>query len=604
MADYYPLIARAVAGLDRNTGEARRTVYERARAALVAQLRGVTPALNESDVTRERLALEEAIRKVEAESARQTASRIDAAVKVKAPEFPRWQEPEPEPPPPPPARLPRGKPPRGDGRAATAPAASARARAEPRHVEPDDEVSLPPDDRIELEPPRQRPDDAIEPEPAPRRREAAPRPDGRMPAAAGRAKPEARRAESRNEPPEPTEPPRPAWRARLERAANGRERASNERERTSNERERAANDRRVSPNSGLRELLSEADELGGATARAKKSARDSFAAVPAPPPEPRRAQAPRTAESDDAFMEFDEVDEPVMLEPSFIVDESRPAPPRARKASPPPRPVDPDAPPRRSIADMIRIGSAAALLALVVAVLVWQLPTMVALYRSLWTPSSDVVKEEPAPQPSVKPPKLPDRLEPGSAPPQQPAELASVAQRVVLYEEDPANPQGRRSVGSAVWRTEAVSPGPGKSPELAVRADIEIPERKISMTWTLRRDTDQNRATSHTIEIMIKLPSDFQSGGVLNIPGIWMKQAEETQGTALAGLAIKVTTGYFLIGLSATPAERDRNIQLLKDRPWFEMPIVYTNNRRAILAVEKGTPGDNAFKQAFAVWEK
>ena len=56
MADYYPLIARAVAGLEKNTGQGRRNVYERAREALVAQLRGVTPALSESDVTRERTA--------------------------------------------------------------------------------------------------------------------------------------------------------------------------------------------------------------------------------------------------------------------------------------------------------------------------------------------------------------------------------------------------------------------------------------------------------------------------------------------------------------------------------------------------------------------
>ena len=41
MADYYPLIARAVAGLEKNTGENRRALYERARTALVAQLRGV-----------------------------------------------------------------------------------------------------------------------------------------------------------------------------------------------------------------------------------------------------------------------------------------------------------------------------------------------------------------------------------------------------------------------------------------------------------------------------------------------------------------------------------------------------------------------------------
>ena len=70
MADYYPLIARAVAGLDKNTGENRRALYERARAALVNQLRGVDPPLDESDITRERLALEEAIRRLEVEAAK------------------------------------------------------------------------------------------------------------------------------------------------------------------------------------------------------------------------------------------------------------------------------------------------------------------------------------------------------------------------------------------------------------------------------------------------------------------------------------------------------------------------------------------------------
>src|SRR5215208_8506875 len=71
MADYYPLVAKAVAGLEKNTGEGRRLLYERARTALVAQLRGMNdPPLTESEITRERLALEEAIRKVEAEAAR------------------------------------------------------------------------------------------------------------------------------------------------------------------------------------------------------------------------------------------------------------------------------------------------------------------------------------------------------------------------------------------------------------------------------------------------------------------------------------------------------------------------------------------------------
>src|SRR6185369_12068703 len=72
MADYYPLVAKAVAGLEKNTGEGRRALYERARKALVDQLRGVTPPLSETDITRERLALEESIRKVETEAVRLT----------------------------------------------------------------------------------------------------------------------------------------------------------------------------------------------------------------------------------------------------------------------------------------------------------------------------------------------------------------------------------------------------------------------------------------------------------------------------------------------------------------------------------------------------
>src|SRR5438552_7591810 len=70
MADYYPLIARAIAGLDPSApGESRRALYERARTALIAQLRSVQPPLSESEITRERLSLEEAVRKVESEAA-------------------------------------------------------------------------------------------------------------------------------------------------------------------------------------------------------------------------------------------------------------------------------------------------------------------------------------------------------------------------------------------------------------------------------------------------------------------------------------------------------------------------------------------------------
>jgi predicted TIM-barrel enzyme len=69
MADYYPLITKAVAGLDPGaSGEGRRVLYERARAALLTQLRAVDPPFTEAEITRERLALEEAVRRVEGEA--------------------------------------------------------------------------------------------------------------------------------------------------------------------------------------------------------------------------------------------------------------------------------------------------------------------------------------------------------------------------------------------------------------------------------------------------------------------------------------------------------------------------------------------------------
>src|SRR6266702_5458235 len=80
MRDYYPLVTRIVAGLESNTGESRRVLYGRARAALCEQLRGVSPPLTDSEITRERLSLEAAIRRFEAEAIRRPRNApMDAA---------------------------------------------------------------------------------------------------------------------------------------------------------------------------------------------------------------------------------------------------------------------------------------------------------------------------------------------------------------------------------------------------------------------------------------------------------------------------------------------------------------------------------------------
>jgi hypothetical protein len=142
----------------------------------------------------------------------------------------------------------------------------------------------------------------------------------------------------------------------------------------------------------------------------------------------------------------------------------------------------------------------------------------------------------------------------------------------------------------------------GKPTELAVRADIDIPERKFKMTMTFRRNTDSSLPASHTAELTFILPPDYDAGTVANVPGILMKSSEQARGTPLAGLSVKVTDGFFLIGLSNVESDRVRNLQLLKERSWFDIPLVYSNQRRAILAIEKGAPGERAFEAAFKAW--
>jgi hypothetical protein len=229
----------------------------------------------------------------------------------------------------------------------------------------------------------------------------------------------------------------------------------------------------------------------------------------------------------------------------------------------------------------------------------WQRHTIGPMIASLTSTVTSTTKPKEAP-PQGKP-KISERVEPNNSKSAN-APTAAVAQKVVLIDEDPDNPQGRRYVGSAIWRTETVSPGPGLAPELAVRADIEIPERHMRMTWSLRRNTDKALPASHTIEVMFTVPADFDQGGIGNVPGILMKQTEDARGVPLAGIAVKVTNGYFLVGLSAVDGDVQRNLELLKTRDWFDIPIVYTTGKRAILAMERGTPGQRALEEAFRAW--
>ena len=513
MADYYPLIARAVNGLDKSTGEARRALYDRAREALVTQLHGVEPALSESDITRERLALEEAIRKVEGEAARR----------------PRPESPEPR------SSEPESPGPQTSERKASPKERDSRAPASPA--------------------PRQGASEARKPAPPPREP----------------ASDSARMAQATQE--------LSGQLRRLEKKSSGEQGSLVEQ-----------------GLKGFRDVVAKTNDLGGKSASASKPRRETREAFAGLPPAGRLGRPePRLPPQD--------------LTPSQEVPPPRPRPePRIGEtarvlASPGPEEFDEGmrrVRPGRG-RGLRKVVAFAVLLALATAAFLayraWE-SSITAMFQSTPVPTTQTSKEAAQTRP-----KIADRIG-GAQDSTRPAAGpgAAVAQRAVLYEQQ-ANPQERKQyVGSVIWRTETTSPGPGLAPDTAVKAEVDIPERQMRMAFIVRRNLDKALPVSHTIEIVFSTPADFQPGGIADVAGVLMEDNEQAQGAQLIGSRVKVTNGFFLVGLSPAESDLRRNVLLFKERPWVNLRIAYENGQRAVLAIEKGIPGDRTVQEALKAW--
>jgi cytoskeletal protein RodZ len=93
MADYYPLLSRAIAGLADQPEVSHDAIYARAREALERQLRGFEPALEEAAILAELSALEATIQRVRQEHAARTAENTGSPDRIDASEPAETDEP-------------------------------------------------------------------------------------------------------------------------------------------------------------------------------------------------------------------------------------------------------------------------------------------------------------------------------------------------------------------------------------------------------------------------------------------------------------------------------------------------------------------------------
>lgn len=585
MADYYSILKKTIASLPENNGAARRSVYSRARNAIVNQLKAYEPPLSPSEITAEQLRLEEAIRKVEAEAARESLG-LSAAARTAPPVSPPVKTPDPAEGAQAPATAPADPAPVAAPSASHAPTSPPEANTEPEQPSPlkdtlseaqslgtaanraaqnAKDVIDPPDSSVDASV-RQEPvfdsgvsegpqapaaDDIFQDGVAPENGSGSASvglTDGEPPKArrSRRARKDARPSFASQEKKSGTLPVIAAGGlAVLIMAAAAYVLLSDGGD--------SAPELATSPVTDTSPAGASEGELEGVLAAVEE--------------EPTASQETEdTAKNTDRLLDGDNG--------NVVAPDARSVTTTTINAQP--SVAEPGQP--SVVTDIEGVPSA-------------------ETGPAGTSTAEPGLSEDPhvVPQSSiaaVSPQETSPSSEPGVS-----------AQRSILYEEGgDAGSAGTASQGAAVWSIAEEIGLDGQS-QAVLSAAIEIPERDLKVDLRIKPNDDTSLPASHLVEIKYTLPETFSAGDIVQVPGLVLKPTEEARGDALIGAAVKVSPGFFWIALSNLPNEQQRNLALLRDRDWIDIPMVYENGRRGILTIEKGSTGSDAVDGVIAAWQ-
>ncbi|MBV1701144.1 MAG: hypothetical protein KGQ46_04915 [Hyphomicrobiales bacterium] len=209
---------------------------------------------------------------------------------------------------------------------------------------------------------------------------------------------------------------------------------------------------------------------------------------------------------------------------------------------------------------------------------------------------------------------------PASAPASQapaPSSTASaspgvaVAQRAALLVQL-ANPdktkgeplQQKAFVGDVVWHLVDISGGPGQPLQKAVRADVHVPDAHVDMTMIIQKNLDAALPASHTIQIDFTLGADSVMKSVDAISMPELRDESAPTGSELLGAPAAITSDHFIVALAQGQTAETQNLELLKARPWVDIPLITSDHLLAKITIEKGADGDAAISGALKSWNQ
>lgn len=177
-----------------------------------------------------------------------------------------------------------------------------------------------------------------------------------------------------------------------------------------------------------------------------------------------------------------------------------------------------------------------------------------------------------------------------------------VAQKMFLYEERLGQTAPTAIEGTVAWSQAEESPGGDARPEPVVRAQINVPASGLTALITFRRNADRSLPASHIVEIVFSLPASFEGGGIDSVQRVAMKRTEQDRGDQLIAVPAKITDDFHMIALNDFPEAIAKNTELLRTRSWIDIPVTYRNGRRALITLDKGASGTEAFDTVMKAW--
>ena len=177
-----------------------------------------------------------------------------------------------------------------------------------------------------------------------------------------------------------------------------------------------------------------------------------------------------------------------------------------------------------------------------------------------------------------------------------------VGQKAVFYEEKTGTEEGTVDTGAVVWSVVQDSPGADQPAEAAIRGEINIPDKGVTLKLTIKRNGDKTLPASHIIELAFTIPEGFQGGSVDGVQRVTFKDTEQAPGNPLVGVPANFGDGFFLIALTDEKSAVENNLALMSRQSWIDIPLTYKSGRRALISIEKGIPGDKVFQEVFKAW--